>query len=55
MYDVIFNEDNSFTVYWHQSALKAFLSQGYYISIYKKAVVAMGIIAYHVQKACQVR
>lgn len=52
LYDVFFNEDFSFTVYWRQNMLKTVLRQGYYISIYKKAVVAMGIIAYHVQRVC---
>ena len=52
LYDIIYNEDDSFSVRWRQSGFKAFMQQGYYISIYKKAVVAMGIIAYHVQRVC---
>lgn len=52
IYDVIYNKDDTFSVHWRQSGFKAFMQQGYYISIYKKAVVAMGIIAYHVQRVC---
>ena len=51
-YDIVFNEDDSFSIHWHQSFAMAFLRQGNYISLYKKALIAMGIIAYHVQKVC---
>lgn len=51
-YDVVFNEDDTFSVLWRQSFLKSFLRQGYYITVYKKVSIAMGLIAYHVQKVC---
>ncbi len=51
-YDVVFNQDDSFSLYWRQSLIKSMLRQGYYISVYKKALVSMGLIAYHVQRVC---
>lgn len=53
LYDIILYGDNSFAICWRQSMVNAIMRQGYYISIYKKAGIAMGMIAYHVQKACQ--
>lgn len=52
-YDVIFHEDDSFSILWSQSLGRALLGGNYYISIYKRAVVAMGIIGFHVQSACR--
>ena len=51
MYDIIYNEDNTFCVWWRQNLAKAFLSVDY-IKIYRKEVAAMGIIAYHIQQIC---
>lgn len=51
-YEVRYNADDSFSVRWSQSFFKAVLRMGYYISLYKKIRIAMGIIAYHVQQAC---
>lgn len=51
-YDVIFNADDTFSLYWHQNFGKALLRGGYYIKLYKKALVSMGIIAYHIQQIC---
>lgn len=51
-YDVVFNQDDSFSLYWRQSLIKSMLRQGYYISVYKKALVSMGLIAYYVQRVC---
>lgn len=51
-YDVVFNQDDSFSLYWRQSLIKSMLRHGYYISVYKKALVSMGLIAYHVQRVC---
>lgn len=51
-YDIVFNEDDSFSIHWHQSFLKELLASRFNISIYKKLVVSMGLIAYHVQREC---
>lgn len=51
-YNIVFNEDESFSVWWYQSLGMAFLRKGYYIGIYKKLLVSMGLIAYHVQRVC---
>ncbi len=52
IYDIVYNEDDSFSVIWRQSFLKAVGRQGYYISVYKKVLAGMGLIAYHVQRVC---
>lgn len=51
MYDVGYNEDNTFYIWWRQNLAKAFLTVDY-ISIYRKEVAAMGIIGYHIQQVC---
>lgn len=51
LYDITYNEDNTFCVWWRQNLARAFFSADY-IKIYRKEVVAMGIIAYHIQQIC---
>lgn len=51
MYDIIYNKDDTFCVWWRQNLARAFLSADY-IKIYRKEVAAMGIIAYHTQQIC---
>ena len=52
IYDVTYNEDNTFTIWWRQSLVRAFITSNEYISVYRKASVAYGIIAYHIQQIC---
>lgn len=51
MYDIGYNDDNTFYIWWRQNLAKAFLTVDY-ISIYRKEVAAMGIIGYHIQQVC---
>ena len=51
MYDIGYNDDNTFYIWWRQNIAKAFLSVDY-IKIYRKEVAAMGIIGYHIQQVC---
>ncbi len=51
MYDVDYADDTSFTLYWRKSVLKAICGFKRLGANYRKAVVAMGIIAYHIQQA----
>lgn len=51
-YDIFWNEDDSFCIWWRQNLAKAFFSVDY-IKIYRKEVAAMGIIGYHVQQICK--
>lgn len=54
IYDVNFNDDQTFTLWWRKSFARAFFSIDLFTIIpnYRKAVVAMGIIAYHIQQIC---
>ncbi len=49
IYDVFYNEDDTFTIWWRKSIAKAFLSDDP-IKLYRNCVVSMGIIGYNVQK-----
>lgn len=51
MYDIRYNDDSTFCVWWRKNLLKAIFMVDN-IGAYRKAVVAMGIIAYHVQQIC---
>lgn len=51
-YDIIFNEDNSFSIRWHRSLVRAIASRGYFLSVYKKILTGMGLIGYYVQRVC---
>lgn len=52
IYDVYYNEENTFTVWWRKSVAGAFLSVRSYIYYYRMASIAYGLIAYHVQQLC---
>ncbi len=52
IYDVYYNEDDSFGIWWRLSVAKAFLIGDLEISLYRKVSVAYGIIAYNMQKIC---
>ena len=52
MYDVEYNSDNTFSIWWRQNLVRAYFSFNY-IKIYRKEVAAMGIIGYHVQQVCK--
>lgn len=51
-YDILWNEDNSFCIWWRQNLVRAFFSVDY-IKIYRREVAAMGIIGYHIQQICE--
>lgn len=53
MYDIILNNDNSFRIRWRQTFGQSLLRWNYYIPLYKKVVVDMGMIAFHVQNVCR--
>lgn len=50
-YDIYYNKDDSFCIWWRQNIARAFFSVNY-IKIYRREVAAMGIIGYHVQQIC---
>ena len=52
IYEINLNEDQTFTIWWRKSLARAFFSIDILTVIpnYRKAVVAMGIIAYHIQQ-----
>lgn len=52
IYDVKYEQDNTFTIWWRQSVINALITRNEYISVYRKASVAYGIIAYHIQQIC---
>ncbi len=54
IYEINLNEDQTFTIWWRKSLARAFFSIDILTVIpnYRKAVVAMGIIAYHIQQIC---
>lgn len=49
IYDVIYNSNGTFSIWWRKSLLRAFGAQSK-TSTYRKVVVAMGIIGFNVQK-----
>ena len=53
IYDVVFNDDGTFTLWWRKSFLRAVFCIDILTIIpnYRKAVVGMGIIAYYIQQA----
>ncbi len=52
-YDVYYNNDHTFSIAWRMSVLGALITRNEYISQYRKACVAYGIIGYYVQNFCQ--
>lgn len=52
IYDVYYNEENTFTVWWRKSVAGAFFSVRSYIYYYRMASIAYGLIVYHVQQLC---
>lgn len=51
-FDVFYNEDQSFTIWWRKSLMRALIPKGA-LSYYPDAVKAMGIIGYYVQQICR--
>lgn len=49
IYDISYNNDSTFTIWWRKSIANAILSDNY-IKLYRNCVVSMGIIGYHVQQ-----
>ena len=52
IYDVFYQDDNTFIIWWRKSLVRAFLSLKSKISYYRQVVVAMGIIGYNIQQIC---
>lgn len=52
IYDVIYNEDNSFSLWWRKNIGGAFLTANY-INMYRCISADMGIIGYTIQKALE--
>lgn len=50
IYDIILNEDQTFQIWWRKSIISSILTLEVEISKYRRLVVAMGIIAYHIQE-----
>ena len=50
IYDVILNDDNTFSLHWRLPIHKAFLGKRLSLVIYRKLVVSMPILAYAIQK-----
>lgn len=48
-FDVFYNDDSTFTIWYRKSIARAFLSDNY-IKLYRNCVVSMGIIGYNVQQ-----
>ena len=51
IYEIMYNDDNTFTVWWRKPIHKAIIPASD-IKLYKKLVVSTGIIAYHIQQIC---
>ena len=51
IYDVFYNDDDTFTIWWRKSIGKALLEFDS-IGKYRKVSCAMGIIGYNIQKVC---
>lgn len=54
IYDIIINDDNTFTIWWRMSVGKAFLSLSKYKS-YRQILASMGIIAFEIQNAYHIQ
>lgn len=54
IYDIIINDDNTFTIWWRMSVGKALFSLSNYKS-YRKILASMGIIAYEIQNAYHIQ
>ncbi len=54
IYDILINDDNTFTIWWRMSLGKAFLSFNKYKS-YRRILASMGIIAYEIQNAYHIQ
>lgn len=52
IYNISYNEDDTFRIDWNQSVLGSLFSVSSRITIYRKVVTAMGMIAYHIQQIC---
>ena len=52
IYDIIYNDDNTFTIWWRRSLMRSFFSLRDSISLYRDVVVVMGIVGYNIQKIC---
>ena len=50
-YDIKYNEDQTFTIWWRKSLMRALIPKGA-LSYYPDTVKAMGIIGYYVQQIC---
>ena len=48
IYDVLYNEDGTFSIWWRLNLAQAFTKMRY-ITLYRKIVEAMGIIGYNIQ------
>ena len=53
IYDIILNDDNTFSIWWRKSLTKALNIFDGHITKYRRNVVAVGIIAYTVQTALE--
>ena len=52
IYQIEYNDDNSFTIGWAKSFARAFLGRRIYTGIYRDSPVVMGIVGYYVQQIC---
>lgn len=50
MFDVSYNENDTFSIWWHESVGRALLRDRQYIPEYRTSCVAYGIIGYYVQQ-----
>lgn len=50
IYDVVYNAEGTFSIWWRTSLATAIITGRLYIALYRKACVAYGIIAYYVQQ-----
>lgn len=51
IYDILINEDNTFSIWWRMTAARAFFTIDREKKGYRKSRMAMGIIAYEIQTA----
>lgn len=52
IFDIIYNDDDTFTIWWRRSIMRSFFSLRGSISLYRDVVVVMGIVGYNIQKIC---
>lgn len=52
IYDINYNSNGTFSIWWRKSILRAFGMQSK-TSLYRKVVVAMGIIGFNIQKVSE--